>query len=103
MTLATWKQSPEFWTDFVGRLRRRVTHRIPEVTAGLMAQVRGSHIAADRLLLNTFGPKAWPGVDSEKSYDPKSFEEILKASVSDFPVPTWKRRSSRMPQPEKPK
>ncbi len=91
MTFSVWKQSPEFWTDFVCRLRSRGTHRIPEVTASLVAQAKRGDVAADRTFLDNFGPKAWPKVDSHGNEGTPSFDEILRRSEDDdFPIPTWK-------------
>ena len=91
MTFSVWKQSPEFWTDFVCRLRSRGTHRIPEVTASLVAQANRGDVAADRTFLDNFGPKAWLKVDSHGNEVTPSLDEIFTQSEKDdFPIPTWK-------------
>jgi hypothetical protein len=91
MTFSVWKQSPEFWNDFVCRLRSHVTNRIPEVAASLVAQAKRGHVAADRTFLDSFGPKAWLKVDSHGNEGTPSFDEMLRRSEDDdFPIPTWK-------------
>ena len=80
---------PRVLDRFVRCLRRHVTHRIPEVTTSLVAQAKGGHITADRLILDTFGPKAWLVVKGQGEDSPISFEEALRATGENLLVPTW--------------
>ena len=89
ITLSTWKQSREFWTDFVRCLRSHIIHRIPEATGSLVTQAKGGHRIADRLFLDTLGPKAWLGRDSQEKDSHVSFEEALRQASESIDPPSW--------------